>query len=74
MGTLFSLLAVSQIQPGLTVLCVFNVAYLQSENNIGCLSGLDLKGNLCMCQKEEKGKYGREMFIKPNLKRMVYKI
>lgn len=56
------------------VLCEFNVAYLKNENNIGCLSGLDPKGNLYICQKEKERKYIIETFTKPNLKRKVYKV
>lgn len=51
------------------MLCEFNVAYLENENNIGCLRGLSPKGSLDICQKEGNRKYIRETFTKPNLKK-----
>lgn len=75
MANLFSLLAgVTASVSFYIVLSEFNVAYLKNENNIGCLSDLGPEGNLYICQKEGKGKYLIETFIKPNLKGKVYRV
>lgn len=75
MANLFSPLAgVTASGSFYVVLCEFNVAYLKNESNIGCLSDLGPEGNLYICQKEGKEKYVIETFIKPNLKRRVYRI